>query len=229
MLRSILRARGAALLSVIGMALCASSAQAVNVQITPTSSPLLGYMNVFQLPANGGGYMFGSGWGVQDLRANFTGNVLKLEAAPIGTADAYWYQNGTGGPGAAGNKNMDASVYIEDNSLAGQSVTFSGNVLENTLVSPYTSVAFIKDFAPDYSSVVTQTVPLTPGAFSITMQTINDPARHVQYGFETIGPNVWPTDVASKGYVTLNNVVPEPTTLAAAAAAATLVARRRRA
>ena len=39
----------------------------------------------------------------------------------------------------------------------GQTLTFKGNVLSNSLVSPYTSVAFIKDFAPDYSSNVSVT------------------------------------------------------------------------
>ena len=47
-------------------------------------------------------------------------------------------------------------MYVQsDSALSGQHLTFTGNVLSNTLVSPYTSVAFIKDFAPDFSSNVT--------------------------------------------------------------------------
>ena len=83
---------------------------------------------------------------------------------------------------------------------SGQTLPFKGNVLSNTLVSPYTSVAFIKDFAPDYSSNVSVTAPLTAGAFSLTLSTL-PVRRHVQYGFETIGPDVWITDVAAKGNV----------------------------
>jgi hypothetical protein len=76
-------------------------------------------------------------------------------------------------------------------------------------------VAFIKDFAPDYSSFNIITAPLVNGVFSINLLTVNDPARHIQYGFETIGPNVWATDVAAKGSVQIT-VVPEPSTLALA-------------
>lgn len=212
--------------AVASLAMAPTDASAVTVTVTP-AQPWVGYMNVFELPANGGGYVFGSNWGVADLRANFTGPNLTIEAAPIGTGDAFWYQNGTGGSGAAGNKQMDANFYLEDNTLAGQEVTFTGTVLSNSLVAPYTSVAFVKDFAPDYSSVVVQTVPLAPGTFSVTLQTINDPARHVQYGIGTVGPNVWPTDVGSKGAVVLT-AVPEPAMLASVAALGGIALRRRR-
>ena len=48
------------------------------------------------------------------------------------------------------------------------------------------------------------------GAFSIDQAIINDPARHVQWGFQVKGPNVWATDVAPYGSV---NVIPEPATM----------------
>ena len=119
-------------------------------------------------------------------------------------------------------------------SLPGQSVTFTGNVLTNTLFGQtdangngWTSVAFIKDFVPDFSSFVSTTVALTPGVFSITLNTINDPARHVQYGFETIGPDVWITDVGQYGNIQVT-AVPEPTTLALAGIGAAMLAFRRR-
>jgi PEP-CTERM motif-containing protein len=120
-------------------------------------------------------------------------------------------------------------MYVETTgAYSGQTLTFNGNVLSNTLVSPYTSVAFIKDFAPDYSSNVTMTAPVTPGPFSVSLVTIPDPARHVQYGFETIGPDAWSTDVDSKGSVVIGSV-PEPATLSLAGMAVlSLVAIRRR-
>lgn len=184
--------------------------------VTP-GAPWLGYMNVFDLPSAGGAYQFGSGWGVADLNSSWSGPVLTLTPNTIGDPNPYWYTP-SGGPGATGNKIMDANLYVEmTDSLAGQSVTFTGRVLGNTLVNPYTSVAFIKDFAPDYSSFNTVTIPLTAGTFSITLNAVNSPGRHVQYGFETMGPNVWITDVASKGSVQIT-VVPEP------AAASLLVA-----
>jgi hypothetical protein len=176
-------------------------------------APWVGFMNVFELPANGGGFAFNGAWATADLRANFSGPVLTLQPAQINTSDAFWYQGGTGGPGVPGNKSMDASMYQEQTGiLNGQTITFTGNVLSNTLVSPYTSVAFIKDFAPDYSSSVSTTIALTPGVFSISLATDPDPARHIQFGFETIGPNVWPTDIDSFGNIQIA-AVPEPASM----------------
>ena len=48
-------------------ALSASTARAdVNVTVNP-ADPYLGYMNVSELPSNGGAFVFGSGWGTADL------------------------------------------------------------------------------------------------------------------------------------------------------------------
>jgi hypothetical protein len=198
-----------------------------SLDVTPTnvtvnsSANWVGYMNVFNKPQDGGGYQFGSGWGTADLCAVFTPTGLRLSPNTIGDPADYWYTP-AGGPGSVGNKTMDASMYVEIGSLPGRKLIFSGTVLANTLVSPsntnalgngWTSVAFIKDFAPDYSSFNSTTVPLTNGAFSIQLTTVNDPARHVQYGFETIGPNVWVTDVAPFGSVLIANVGTLPTTI----------------
>lgn len=182
---------------------------AATVGVDP-GAPWVGYMNVFELPSNGGGFVFGSGWGTADLCASFSGPVLTLTPNTIGDPNPFWYTP-SGGPGATGNKIMDASFYVDTTGVfTGQTLNFTGVVLANTLVSPYTSVAFIKDFAPDYSSFVSVTAPLVNGLFNLSYATINDPGRHIQYGFETIGPDVWVTDVASKGLVQIT-AVPEPT------------------
>ena len=190
----------------------AEMARATNLAVDP-SSPWQGFINVFELPSNGGGYVFGSSWGTADLTAVFSGPTLTLGPNSVNDPSSFWYTP-SGGPGSTGNKTVDANMYVQvdGGGLGGQSVTFSGNVLSNSLISPYTSVAFIKDFAPDFSSSVSQTIALTPGAFSVTLNTINDPARHVQYGFETIGPDVWVTDRAPVGQVVIA-AVPEPATL----------------
>ncbi|MGC3961711.1 MAG: PEP-CTERM sorting domain-containing protein [Verrucomicrobiota bacterium] len=190
-----------------------SNAQAATYTIDPGAA-WSGYMNVFELPANGGAYLWGSGWGTADLRASFSGPVLSLSPNTIGDPNPYWYIGG-GGPGAAGNKIMEANFYQEFNGglLGGQTVTFTGNVLLNSLTSAHTAIAFIKDFAPDYSSAVTTTIALTPGVFSFSLNTINDPARHVQFGFTMKGVNVWATDVAPYGQVDIvATAVPEPAT-----------------
>jgi len=191
---------------------------AATVTVDPSAS-WVGFMNVSNKPQDGGGYQFGSTWGPADLTATFSGQVLTLGPNSVNDPSNYWYTP-SGGPGSVGNKTMDANMYVETTGVySGQTLTFTGNVLSNTLVGSvnqigngWTSVAFIKDFAPDYSSSVSTTLALTPGVFSISLPTINNPARHVQYGFETIGPDVWATDVGPYGNIQITGV-PEPATL----------------
>jgi len=211
----------------------------VTVQVDPHVATWIGFMNVFNLPSAGGAYQFGSSWGTADLRATFSPDFTLLTLSPntIGDPSTYWYVGG-GAPGNPGNKIMDANMYVETTGVySGQTLTFTGDVLGNSLLSSHdpngngwTSVAFIKDFAPDYSSSVSVTVALTPGVFSISLPLINDPGRHVQYGFETIGPDVWATDPILPGLGNIQIVaVPEPSTLAllGLCAAGALVWRRR--
>jgi uncharacterized protein (TIGR03382 family) len=223
--------------TMIALAICGallgttSRATAATVTVDP-SATWLGYMNVFDLPSAGGAFRFGSGWGTADLVATFSGPVLTLAPNSVNDISDYWYLP-SGGPGSTGNKNMFASMYVESNggALGGQSVTFTGRVLSNTFVSPYTVTAFIKDFAPDYSSFTSATALLSAtGDFSFSHATAADPARHVQYGFETVGPNVWITDAAAKGSMRIG-AIPEPATLALGGlcSLAALVLRRRRA
>jgi len=190
---------------------------AATVTVDPTAS-WQGYMNVFETPQHGGAFVFGSGWGTADLTATFAGPTLTLGPNTVNDTSSFWYSP-SGGPGAVGNKSMDANMYVETTGLySGQNLTFTGNVLANTLVghvnqlgNGWTSVAFIKDFAPDYSSSVSITAPLVNGVFSISLATVNDAARHIQFGFETIGPDVWSTDVAPYGSIQIT-AVPEPAT-----------------
>ena len=108
---------------------------------------------------------------------------------------------------------MEANLYAEPaGSLPGITLTFVGNVLSNTLAPSHTAIAFIKDFAPDFSSFNQSIVVLPPsGTFSISLATVNDPARHVQWGFQMTGPCVWYTDVAPFGSVTIGPDAATPT------------------
>ncbi|MGH8048535.1 MAG: hypothetical protein ACREKL_14945 [Chthoniobacterales bacterium] len=184
-----------------------ANAQAV-VGVDPTA-PWQGYMNVFELPSNGGAYVFGQPWTPVDLTAVFTGDVLTLGPNSIGDTSAFWYTP-SGGPGATGNKIMDANLYQETtNVYTGQNLTFTGNVLSNTFISGYTLTAFIKDFAPDYSSSIGTSTPLVDGVFSISFDILPLAGRHVQFGFTVNGPDVWVTDRAPVGEAQIT-AVPEP-------------------
>jgi len=206
---------------------------AVNVTVDPSQN-WLGYMNVFELPENGGGYLWGSPWGPLDLSAKYTGDVASLApntsiSRDVALSDRYWWK-----PDGTGNKQMNANFYVENSAeLVGQEVTFSGNVLLNSLVSPYTARAFIKDFDPGYGLTSATYLDLVPGPFSFKLQTISAPGRHVQYGFELTGPNARLDQIQQLGMVQIGpaapGVIPEPSTLALfATSAAGLLARRRR-
>jgi hypothetical protein len=194
--------------------LITTTARAVDVTVGPENS-YAAYMNVFELTANGGGYVFGSAWGVPDI-ATFTAGAPPLKIAPVFVNDTspFWYVGG-GAPGNPGNKNMEALVYIESNGpLSGVTVDFSASVLSYTLSPSHVVTAFIRDFAPDFSSFSEAAQVLTgTGDFMISLNTINDPLRHVQYGFKMVGANAWITDVPSFGSVEIGTIaIPEPST-----------------
>jgi hypothetical protein len=193
------------------------------VNVDP-ASPWVGYMNVFNLPSAGGAYQFGSSWGTADLRAAFAGNTLTF--APCTnvweTTDTYWVQ----ADGVTPNKTMDANMYVQNDALAGQTVSFLGSTVANTLSGQYTVDAFIKDFNSSYSLVGSATVQLVPGQFfDFSLATLA--GDHIQYGFEMIGPDANPFTAGSLGFV---QVVPEPSTLALVGIglAAPLFIRRRK-
>ncbi len=222
------------------MLFSSSAVQAdVDVGVNNSTGPWLGFMNVYELPANGGGFVFGSPWGIPDLVATFDdpNSILTLSPNTIGDPNEFWYQDPTmmgdpnpGGPGAPGNKIMEANLYQEINGgLGGQTLTFSGNVLSNSFTSAHSTRVFVSDFAPDYSSRIDSFFDITgPGAFSVSLATIDDPTRHIQFGFQTTGVNVWATDVGPFGNVVIQTI-PEPGSIAVLVMAGLgLIARRRR-
>jgi hypothetical protein len=213
--------------AIAATALACGAAHGVVVNVDQSSAPWLGFMNVFDL---GGGFVFNSGWGVGDLNASFNDGAQSLTLSPntIGDPDPFWYTP-LGGPGSAGNKIMEANLYQQvDDIYAGQTVTFQGNVLSNSFTSAHVARIFIRDFAPDFSTVNETIVPLVPGPFSISLNADPGANRHIQWGFQVRGVNVWFTDTAPFGNAVIQTI-PGPGGIGLLAMGGLIAARRRRA
>ena len=208
--------------TLVAAAITGASAQTVYKTID-SSELVNGYMTVFDLPANGGAYQFGNPWGIADLNATFsTPTQVTFSPNTIGDPNSYWYTP-SGQVGALGNKMMYANLYAESTgAYNGQTIQFDGTVSAFSLSTnsagiPYVFKAFVKDFAPDFSSSVDAIYDIgATGNFQISLATINDPARHVQWGLQMIGPDIWPADtaqIAAAGSATVE-AIPEPSTYA---------------
>jgi hypothetical protein len=189
----------------------ASTAPAqANVYVNPAQT-WGGYMNVFNSLADGGGYLWGSGWSATDLRAAFNADLLTLRPCTnvSNPSDTYWVK-----PDGSGNKIMEANWFVDTASLLGSNVVFSGNTVEYTLTTNYAVIAFIKVFPNDYSSVLqSATVPVTNANqfFSVNLLVDAPNAAHVQYGFATTGPNApWTNSPDSDGYISIRTNAPAP-------------------
>ena len=217
----------AALAALAGCLMASTSQAQVAVGVDNSAGSVdsngwLGYANFFEIPIDLGFFVFGSAWGLDRLTATFDDQTNTATFGPLGIDDPneFWFMDtlgnapdpiNPGGPGQAGNKDAETSFYQEvTGTYGGQTVTFSGEILANNLDAGWSVVAFVRDFAPNYSSFNDVEVPLTVGAFSVQLAADPAPGRHVQYGFRMVGPNVWPSDVPSKGAITIRTVGSPP-------------------
>lgn len=183
----------------------------------------LGWMNVFNTPANGGGYLWGSGWGTADLRASFDGGgtlSLKSNTNCWNAADPYWVVGGVG------NKDMEANFYREFGGLNGQTMTFNYVVGTNTLLAGYSAQAFIKVLDPGagWATIQSTFLPLTPGAGSLSLSVSPTAGVVTQIGFMVRGLVSDPAGAAAAGVAT---IVPEPATLALLSLGGLLLRRKK--
>ena len=182
------------------------SASAQNAVVDPSLS-WLGYMNVYNLVGGNsqGSYLWGSPWAVPDLPAVWSPTEVRLgpNVSTWNPADPYWVSGGQP------NKWMEANLYVDmGTAWGGQTVTFSGTTLENSLVAPYTAVAFVKEFTSGYGWVGMTTAPLSSGSgFSVSRMIA--PGNITQFGFMLMGPNADPATVEGLGKVRIE-VIPEP-------------------
>jgi beta-glucanase (GH16 family) len=178
------------------------------------------YMNVFETPANGGGYVFGSNWALGDAKSTLNTNIGTAGTLTLqpnfntyrdNSSDAYWVNQTTG----EGNKVMEASTYVEPGATyLGADFTFTGSVVSYTLdSSKYQAKVFIKalDPANGYADALggTKVMDLPPsGNFSITADSADLTSGLVlQYGFFIRGVNANPVDEAALGSVVIGESI----------------------
>ena len=163
-----------------------------------------GYMSVFGLNEDGtqGDYVYGSGWGVADLQTTLNVDIPNIILEPNFNTYANAIADGSAGEldfwtdgAGGGNKFMEATTQVESFDIYnGADLTFTGTVLENTLVDGYTAVYFIKCLDPNngYSDMLggAYVFPIEAGEFSVTVDGSMLPeGKLVQFGFTVYGPN----------------------------------------
>ena len=193
------------LFSLVALLALSMGVAAQNSVSVDASGNWLGYANIFD-PATGD-YIFGEPWGIQDIKTVVDAGAGTLTLQPNfntyadNPTDPFWVDQTTG----LGAKIFEGNSYIEDNSLAGVELTFSGNINSNTLDAAYDAVAFIKVFNANYSVLKQATVPLTGANFEVVFTDVN-PAEDavVQYGFQIIGLNANPEEEAALGNVVVS-------------------------
>ncbi|MCH9661761.1 MAG: T9SS type A sorting domain-containing protein [Bacteroidetes bacterium] len=190
----------------LALALCFSFAsQAQNTVEVDANADFVGFMNVFETPANGQGYVFGDSWGVPDLKTTVDAGAGTITLQPnfntYDAADPFWVDQTT----LEGNKFMEANTFVEDNSLAGEELTFNGYTNSNDLDANYEVMAFIKVFNADFSVLKIETAPLVAGQnFSINYTNVEGADTVVQYGFFVAGINANPVDESALGSVVVS-------------------------
>ncbi|MDB4175228.1 T9SS type A sorting domain-containing protein [Flavobacteriaceae bacterium] len=182
---------------------------AQNTVVADASAEYLGYANVYETIANGGGYVFDSAWGVADLKSVVDAGAGTVTLQPnfntYNAEDAFWVDPATG----LGNKQFEANTFVEnDTNLIGSELTFTGGVASYTLDPSYVAIAFIKVFNADFSVLKLETAPLVAGQdFSITYTNVEPEDTTIQYGYQIVGLNANPANEDALGSIVIVDTV----------------------
>jgi hypothetical protein len=157
-------------------------------------------VNAFNVSDNG--YAFGFSYTFSDLKATATATSLTLEPNTaiwgFEASNTAWFDQNASEQTAL--LYIEALSFIEDNSLAGSDLTFSGNVSTADLSADYTPVAFIKALDPNsgYATVVNKSASISStGDFEISATAAELVSGYIiQYGFSVTGPLADPADTS---------------------------------
>ena len=160
-----------------------------------TASPLIGYANWYM--PDGTTYVGGEPIAaIGDLKTVLNGdNTIDLHPNfnRYASGDAAWINGDTG------SRVYESNTYVQDDVLAGQTFTYSGHAISNSLASGYEVLAFIKIFDANYGNLQMTTKPLIVGE-DFTISASPAAGSHVQYGYSVKGLNANPTQEAALGY-----------------------------
>ena len=179
-----------------------------------------GWMSVFDNNAGAqGGYLWGSGWGVADLKT-VTSDDLTFELFPninnyadTGGTDAYWSDLA-----GDGNKWLEATTQREHVLVAGETAaSFDFNVSAFDLDSRYTLQVFIKTLDPlagyGVSAIDSVDVTGTMGTTTLSLSSLVE-GQILQVGYQMSGLNANPATDWGSVTSTMQDfqAVPEPAT-----------------
>lgn len=224
--------------ALLALSLMAVAAQASTSFVSVDSARTwLGYAAYFDLPSQGGNYRFAEFFEAArtaELPGGFAGNVATLapnrRGAFVGDTgnpffNDWWVSDGNGG--FTTNKYVLNQFYVQDDSLAGSTVHFSGQVLANSLAPGYTAYAFIVETTGEFYALVAKTRRLLTSAGSFQLSADTTAGNHLAYGIEVWGPGAPDASLGSLGSVSIS-AVPEPSAmLLMALGVLALLARRR--
>jgi Secretion system C-terminal sorting domain len=166
------------------------------------SAAWVGGMLVFENNATQD-YLWYNDWGIDDIKTVRNTNDNQVVLYPnynaYNATDAYWAN------GDMGNKIMMGMSLVIDDTLLGENITFTGNVLSYTIADSYEVQAFVKTLDANWGIVNESFIPLTEtGVFELNYNTADFPtAAHLQYGFSVRGLNANPAFMEEYGNVVI--------------------------
>ncbi|WP_343637764.1 T9SS type A sorting domain-containing protein [Fluviicola sp.] len=200
------------LYAILSISMISSAGLAQNNVTFSANDSWVGYVNVFETPANGGGYLWGSQWGIADLQTTINTGANTMTLQPnfnlyaADPTDAYWVDQSTG----EGAKYISASTYVEPGpTFNGNALTFQGDVLSNNLdLTKYEAKFYIN--ALDSTNGYVNTIPgktfniPASGHFTVSATAGELPVGMIiQYGFTIYGRNANPANEAALGSIVI--------------------------